>query len=92
MSEKNLQKRILALCAEKGILAIKVDSSSCRGWPDITAILPDGQVLFVELKTEAGVISALQSRMHRNIKKNNGEIYVIRNYTEFERLITRFTE
>lgn len=90
MRERSLQKNILALCADNAILAVKVDSTSSRGWPDLTIILPNGRVLFVELKTELGVISALQARMHKKIKQNKGSCYVIREITEFERLISRF--
>ena len=72
MKEALTQKNILKFCRENFILAVKVDSTSTRGWPDLTCILPCGVVLFVELKTSTGFVSALQKRMIEKINKNKG--------------------
>ena len=89
MQEKKLQNFCLTFCKKNAILAVKVDSTSSRGWPDLTLLLPNGTVLFVELKTETGVLSALQKRMLGKITQNNGKAHVIRNIKEFTELINR---
>lgn len=89
MRENTLQKICIEFCKKNDILAVKVDSTSSRGWPDLTLLLPNGTVLFVELKTETGVLSALQKRMLGKITQNNGKAYVIRNVKEFTELINR---
>ena len=89
MIESKIQKRIMLLCKERDILAVKVDSTSSRGWPDLTLVLPNGVVLFAELKTETGVLSALQKRMIKKIKANKGKAHVIRNEKEFTDIINR---
>ena len=87
MRESVQQKYILKFCRENSIIAVKVDSTSSRGWPDLTVILSNGTVLFVELKTETGVVSALQNRMINKIKRNNGNAYIIRSLDEFIELV-----
>jgi len=89
--EKELQKKVINFCVKNDILAVKVDSTSARGWPDLTVILPNGVVLFIELKTPAGVVSKLQQHMHRKIQKQKGNVYVIRSLKDFQTLISQFT-
>lgn len=87
MLEKTLQKNCLDFCQKNGILAVKVDSTSSRGWPDLTVITPAGRVLFIELKTETGKLSALQRRMINKIKANKGEVYVVRSIEQFRAVV-----
>lgn len=79
----------MLLCKHYAILVVKVDSTSSRGWPDLTLVLPNGVVLFVELKTETGVLSALQTRMINKIKQNKGKVHVIRTVEALDDLIKR---
>lgn len=90
MLEKNLQQKILQFCKKEGILAVKVDSTSSRGWPDLTVLLPSGAVLFVELKTETGKLSKLQAHTIERIKRNKGKAYVIRSTDQFKELVASF--
>ena len=91
MIESKLQQKIVAICKTHGIIVAKVDSSSTRGWPDLTVILPDGTVLFIELKTETGRLSALQKRIHEKLKGNNANVAVIKSVQEFGNIIKAFT-
>lgn len=90
MLEKKLQQKVLQISKELGILAVKVDSTSRRGWPDLTCILPNGVVLFVELKTETGRLSPLQVRTIEKIKNNRGNAHVIRSTDQFRQLISEY--
>lgn len=90
MLEKNLQQKIIKFCKAHGILCVKVDSTSSRGWPDLTVLLPNGVVLFVELKTETGKLSKLQEHTHKQIAQNKGKVYVIRNLKTFKELVASF--
>lgn len=74
-------------CMQKGILCVKVDSSSSRGWPDLTCVLRDGRVFFVELKTATGKTSKLQDYMIEKLKRNKANVYVIRSVEAFNRLV-----
>ena len=90
MLEKTLQSKVIQLCKKHGILSVKVDSSSSRGWPDLTLLLPNGTVLFVELKTPTGRRSKLQEHMHSRIRENNGNVYTIRSVEAAQTLISEF--
>ena len=46
------------------------------GWPDITALLPDGRFIGVECKSKRGRQSLAQTLMEREIRNRNG-IYVL---------------
>ncbi len=87
MLEKTLQQKVIKESVEKGIQCVKVDSSSTRGWPDLTCVLPNGTVLFVELKTKTGRLSKLQEYTISKLKRNNANVYVIRSLDEFKDLI-----
>ena len=87
MLEKQIQQKIMYFCKLNGILAFKVDSTTTRGFPDLTVILPNGTVLFVELKTPTGKLSPLQKVIHSKIEANNGNIYTIRSVEAFKQLI-----
>ena len=87
MLESSLQKKILKFCRDNNILCVKVDSTSSRGWPDLTCLLPNGVVLFVELKIATGVLSPLQKRMISKINQNKGKSYVVRSEKEFIEIV-----
>ena len=87
MLESRLQSKCLDVCKKLGILAVKVDSTSSRGFPDLTCVLPNGVVIFVELKTPTGKTSALQDRMIGKLERNSANVYVIRSLSDFESVI-----
>lgn len=89
MLESRLQSKCLDACKKQGILAVKVDSTSSRGFPDMTCVLPNGVVVFVELKTPTGKTSALQDRMIGKLERNNANVYVIRSLDDFKAVIAQ---
>lgn len=90
MLERDMQKTIVKLCREHDILAVKTDSTSTRGWPDLTVILPEGTVLFVELKTETGRLSAMQKHVLGKLKDRKANAEVIRSIEGFRQLLRTF--
>lgn len=90
MLEKKLQQKIIDFCSKRDILAKKVDSTSSRGWPDLIVVLRNGVVLFVELKTPKGRLSALQERTIKQLKENNANVYVIRSVDSFIETCKRY--
>ena len=87
MRESAIQQKVMQKCMQKGILCVKVDSSSSRGWPDLTCVLPNGTVLFIELKTATGKTSKLQDYMINKLKRNQANVYIIRSIEAFDQLI-----
>ena len=61
-----------------GCLWYKFVSPGARGVPDRILILPDGKILFVELKAENGYLDPLQVRQIERLKSWGQQVRVIR--------------
>lgn len=90
MNESQIQNQVLRFCKTNGIIAHKLDSSTSKGWPDLTLILKNGCVLFLEIKTEKGILSKMQKRIHRKLRDNNALVFVIRSLPEAMRVISTY--
>lgn len=86
-TEAKLQQKVIQLFKQHDILAFKTDSTSTRGWPDLTVIYPSGAVIFIEMKTKTGRLSPDQVRVHALLRKQKGIVYVVRSLQEAENLI-----
>tara|TARA_Y100001963_G_scaffold158450_1_gene258125 strand:+ start:1938 stop:2231 length:294 start_codon:yes stop_codon:yes gene_type:complete len=60
MLERDIEKRFVRLAKHFNCLCYKWHSQSTKGVPDRILILPNGEVHFVELKTEKGRLSKWQ--------------------------------
>ena len=85
-TERVLQQKVLQYFKQNSILAVKTDSTSTRGWPDLTVILPTGEVHFVELKTKTGRLSDHQKRIHQQLREQNAHVHTVRSLEEVQRL------
>ena len=77
MTEQQIQsKRIKELEAE-GYYVIKLIKTNKNGIPDLLAIPPNSDVLFSEVKTPKGRVSALQKYRLKELKEYgyNPEVY-----------------
>ena len=86
MRERELQQKVLKYLKQQSILAVKVDSTSTRGLPDLLVILPSGEVHFVEIKTPTGKLSVHQQRIHQQLREQNANVHTIRSLEEVEKL------
>lgn len=82
--QAKIRKKIIAL----GGLCVKVDASQ-RGWPDLTAILPGGLVLFLEVKTPTGRVSKIQQYMHDKLSEVGANVHVVRSVEDVTTIIER---
>ena len=89
-TERVLQQKVFQLFKQNGILAVKTDSTSTRGWPDLTVIFPSSTVVFVELKTKTGRLSENQKQVHQRITKQGARVHVIRTIEQAQDLITTY--
>lgn len=80
MTEKTLQKRCELALRELGCYVYHPYDSrkSSPGYPDITAVSPDGRLGFFELKTEKGRLSEYQGRWLNRLAKTDVTVAVIR--------------
>jgi len=58
--EKDVERRLVGGIKRLGGQAVKFVSPASAGWPDRLILLPDGKVMFIELKTSTGKLSELQ--------------------------------
>ena len=86
MRERELQQKVLKYLKQQSILAVKVDSTSTRGLPDLLVILPSGEVHFLEIKTTTGKLSVHQQRIRQQLKEQNANVHTVRSVEEVQRL------
>jgi Holliday junction resolvase len=60
MTEQQIQSKKIKELEYKGYYVIKLINTNKNGIPDIIAIAPNADVLFVEVKKEDGKVSKLQ--------------------------------
>lgn len=77
MLEKKIESALVGACTTEGWQPIKLNSSSCRGLPDRLILMPDGRVVFVELKAPGKKPRALQKLCHRKLTSLGFKVYVI---------------
>jgi len=58
------------------------------GVPDRVVMLPDGSVLFVEVKTKGGKLSKMQNVVHRKMSEIGHDVYVVWSKKDVDELLT----
>lgn len=79
MSEAELQESVRALCRQFGLLYYHAHDSrrSPAGFPDVVAVGPGG-VLWAELKSQRGTLTAEQRRWGSRLTRAGQSWYVLR--------------
>ena len=60
VSEKAIERYLVERCREHGLPCLKYSNPNCVGYPDRLIVLPDGMVLWVELKSKGRKPSKIQ--------------------------------
>ena len=76
MSEAKIQSKIIKFLKKQGWLTIKLIRTNYTGVPDIVAHKKN-KILWIEVKTESGVLSKMQMFRHKEILKLTGEKVMI---------------
>ena len=94
--ESDVQRAIVQALSSAGWLVMHIPNQSTRGrqrWsglmpgaPDLVAV-KHGRVLFLEVKTEKGKVSAKQSEVHDLLRLHGMEVRVVRNIDDIMDLI-----
>ena len=89
MNEKQLQDFTIKKANERGILAYKMESKSCRGFPDLMLVGHLGRIFFIELKNPSGngVLSNHQMKVLHDLTTRGCDTYVIDSTEEIEELL-----
>lgn len=81
--EGYLKKKLFAL----GIDCVKFVPDQCPGMPDRMVLLPGGMVMWVELKTDGGMLSPLQMYRHRWLRKLGHDVRVVWDKQQVDELV-----
>lgn len=89
--EKDIERMIVHALKERGWFAIKIANEalyrrrvvgSVAGAPDLVAVGPQGQVLWLEVKRKGRYPSAAQKVVHEELRKRGQEVHVVRSVEE----------
>lgn len=75
--ERDLERYFTAQCKKLGLLTLKLHVRFARGWPDRIVALPNGKVLWVELKRPGAKTSPLQDKIHHELRKLHHNVFVV---------------
>jgi len=84
MTETEIQKQITDVCRKSGYLIMRMNAGKGRGnqhlappgTPDLLVIGFKGGVLWIEVKTPAGVVSLDQEQMHAELRARGQTVIV----------------
>ena len=77
MEEKRVERLLVEVVKRFGGMCLKFVSPGTSGVPDRVVILPDGKIIFVELKTDVGKLSKIQEHTISEMKKRNADVRVL---------------
>lgn len=87
MSEAELESYLVEYAQARDCLALKLVLKGARGFPDRTIIRPDGEVIFIELKTETGSLSRQQMKWLAELESRGLKALVVRTREEVQEVI-----
>ena len=90
MLEKDIEKIFTAEIKRAGGKAYKFTSPGNDGVPDRIVMLPGGQIVFVELKTDTGKLSKLQELQRRRIAELGQTVRVLHGLAEVRDFFLEF--
>ena len=77
MRESKIERELVERVKQAGGMAYKLVSPGNNGMPDRLVIFPDQSPIFVELKTEKGVLSRMQKRQIKRLVDLGQDVDVI---------------
>ena len=69
MTEQKVQANKIKELEAEGYYVLKLIKTNKNGIPDLLALHPDKEILFVEVKTNKGVVSKLQKYRIKELKE-----------------------
>lgn len=85
--EAQIERKLVAAVRSTGGMCLKWSSPGTAGVPDRICLMPDGRVLFVEVKTPTGRLSSVQVAMHRRMSAIGHSVAVVRSVAEINELL-----
>jgi|TARA_R100001163_G_scaffold64063_1_gene57412 Holliday junction resolvase len=70
MTEQQVQAKKIKELESKGYYVLKLIKTNKNGIPDLVALHPDKEVLFIEVKTKKGKVSKLQEYRLKELEEH----------------------
>lgn len=84
--ERTVEQHLVAALKCIKVPCIKFQPDHMRGMPDRMVLLPDGRVIWVELKTQGGKLEPIQVVRHRELEKSGQQIRVVWSVEQADKL------
>lgn len=85
MRESDIQRQIIEKLGKSGWLVIKLERTNWNGIPDLMA-LKSGVAIFIEVKTDKGVVADLQQHRIETLRRLGFHAIVARSLRDIETL------
>jgi Holliday junction resolvase-like predicted endonuclease len=82
MKEQQIQSKVIKLMESKGYYVLKLSKTNKQGIPDLLCLKKDEPPFFIEVKTDKGVVSALQLFRQKELKELGFKSIIIKNILE----------
>lgn len=92
MRESEIEKRLAEKIKKAGGLAYKFVSPNNPGVPDRIIILPDGKVVFVELKSAFGRLARLQAWQISRMRELGCDVRILRGIDQVDEFIAEVSK
>ena len=97
MKEVEIQRKIIDVLKYQGAIVFRMNAGRgaynqhlCPpGTPDLLAILPSGDSVWIEVKTESGKLSDKQKEMIAHLEARGQEVVVARNAIMVEKFLQK---
>ena len=90
--EKVLEARLRKAVEERGGMAVKLTSQLHRGLPDRLVLMPGGKAFFVEVKTTGKKPTKLQAAVHRILREQGFQVFVVDSEQTLQETLTRIDD
>ena len=61
-----------------------------EGWPDYTILVPGGHLLFMEVKTQTGKLSSIQTACINSLNEDGYRVFVPRSFDEYRLILSDY--
>lgn len=78
MKEQQIQAKKIKELEALGYYVIKLINTNKNGIPDLIAIPPNSDVLFVEVKTATGKVTKLQEYRHKELSEKGIKVEIFK--------------
>lgn len=86
--ERDLEAYFSAICRKRNLLTLKLSVRYSRGWPDRLVALPNGKILWVELKRLGAKPSPLQNKVHAQLAERGHKVFIIDNKEDIDAILS----